>query len=298
MILSDLWNKTNYISEFIDFIISKCIVEMDIQKANISVLAHKGIISPEQYLNLFRSDRNKRLVHVGLMQRDDPEITECLKSGITEIRKTIFDIFNISDYNLISIKNDAIFFILDPMKSIINNDDRVLYNRETGVITITHPYFNNQDGFIHVIPKNIYSSYYRLNKKELLYRKSRLDVPEMLHISGINDDKILLHEDYLCDFLKALFETAETNGVAEALNILNNFYMSYINKQVPIGYYRRFDSFSRFDLNHSVSDYADFCADFIDVNSVDLSDIDISYNESMLRKLQRIYSTIYFSSVK
>ena len=51
-----------------------------------------------------------RQVYVGKLQRDKA-IVDILKAGIIEAKKILFEANDIKDYEVLSIKNDAVFII-------------------------------------------------------------------------------------------------------------------------------------------------------------------------------------------
>ena len=59
---------------------------------------------------MYNSERQVRQVYVGKLQKDKA-VSDALKEGIREARKNLFEANNIQDYEVLSIKNDAIFLI-------------------------------------------------------------------------------------------------------------------------------------------------------------------------------------------
>lgn len=267
--MSDLYTKTNYIAPY-DYIISSIIREYDISKANINVLKKYNAISDELYTYLYNSNRMTRQVTIGKLMKEQPELVNILKDGICEARRAFFEYNNIQDYEVLSIKNDAVYLI----------------NKEA-IVT-------NCDG-INFALKSIYTSYYKIKNKEYYYYLNRATEEELLDVKGMSKDKQCIHTGYFIEFLNTLFYSIQSDDITDSLEILNGFYNSYINLQLPIEYYRRFDGDSRFDIR-SNNLFNSFKADFLPESAKDV--VDISYNLTILMELQKIISGIYFQRNK
>ena len=72
--------------------------------------------------------------------------------------------------------------------------------------------------------------------------------------------------------------------------------MNYITLRLNSGYYREYNSFSKFRVRqYSPYPIQDLMLDNISEDTKNRGDIDISYNEDILRTLMKIYSTKYLS---
>ena len=98
-----LWENSRYVSP-ISFIIGRNILEVDVTKANISVLREARVIDNDTYAYLLSAPRMERLVYVGNMQARDTKVTEILKNRLKEVRETIFKVFAINEMNVLSIR--------------------------------------------------------------------------------------------------------------------------------------------------------------------------------------------------
>ena len=97
----------------------------------------------------------------------------------------------------------------------------------------------------------------------------------------------------MLDFLSELFYVARAwDGPKKALELLKNFNEKYINRYLPIGFYREFNPQSMYKLNYSdfSSMYADMLLDAKHIKK----DLDISFNANILRELVKYYSSVYF----
>ena len=264
-ISNPFYDKT-YFSAPIDYIISSYIREYDISKANANILLLKGAISKEQYDYLISLDSNSRYISVGLLQKNNPDISTCLKEGIKEMRYLFLTSNNLTMNDILSIKNDAIF--------IINK-----------VPMITK--FDN----IEFVNKNIYTSFYKLGvgKIEIYYLYDMVNNIEHIDVKGIKDEKIALHENYFLEFLLVLFNSAQIESLKDTINLLITFYESYLKLELDIGYYREFNAESLFSIKR-IGVSSVYKADFLGEDSK--SYIDISCNLNILRELIGIFTMI------
>ena len=287
----ELWSKVRYTSP-ISFIIGRRIIEVDVTKANISILREADRISEDQYRYFLTSDRMERLVFVGNMQAKDESITALLQNRLREVRQKIFEIFCIDYSNLLSIRNDAVIFVDNGYRSYTPEIAQTTENYKSAG-DITETYYLSQ--YLKFRVKGLYSSYYKIGNKEILYFINRISGEENIDVAGIGDDALDLHRPYFLDLLMSLFESAEEGDIADTIDFLSKVYSQYISKSFDIGYYRRFDANSRYDIDKTISNLYDYQLDHMTNDQKSI--VDISYNESILRQLQKIYSTIYFMKV-
>lgn len=259
-----LYQKTNYLAP-IDYIISAYIREYDISKANISILLEAGIITKPEYDYFYNLPRMERQINIGLMIKNDPNITEILSQGIIDAKKMFFEANQIEDHHILSIKNDAVFLLnLNPIYTDFGN--------------------------IKFVCKNTYTSFYKILRKEYYYYIDNISKVENLDIKGISDSVLDKHKEYFLDFLLTIFDVAQNYCIESVLDTLTSFYESYTNKQLDIGYYRRFDSESMYDIMHTR--YSSFRSNIL--SNQDKDYVDISYNLRILTELNKIFSGIYF----
>lgn len=256
----------------INFMFSTIIKEYDIEKANISILKYKQLISEETYQRLYNSDRMTRQIEVGKFERRDPNISITILSEIRKSRNNFFDITGLKKSDCICIKNDAIF-IIDPL--------------------------NILPQCIEVYPgvryrvKNIYTDYLKLpNKIELFYFYDQISQTEKCDVKGISDDLVMIHKNYFLDFLCYIITLAHNGATTEALRTIQAFYSEYISMKSDLEFYRQFNTESRFRLK-GISNQSFFEANFLSEN--ERSYIDPSYNAEMLRYISSILASALYS---
>lgn len=254
--------KLNYTQD-IAYVLNSHIYEYDISKANINILYYYGKISKEEYKRLYNADRMERQKTVGIMELKDKEVYQVIKNGVLEMRENLIKQNNIYDENILSCKNDALF--------IINQQPEI-----------------TKFGNVEFKLKNIYTSFFKLKNLEFYYYNSNIDNMEKLDIKGINDNKLKLHEDYMIDFFKTIFDTID-NNIDDSIMIIRNFYNQYLSNQLPLGYYRNFNSESMFSVNVYDNIY-----DMNMISERDLEYIYKNYNLDLIRELWGIVTHIKF----
>lgn len=264
-----LYSAVSY-SANIDFLLNNYVREYDISKANINILLHRKLITEDLYNFLKQSDRMVRQVTIGKMLRDNPSLSEELKNGIIETKQRFFEVNNIQDYEVLSIKNDAVY--------LINKIPKITK-------------FDN----IEFACKNIYTSYYKIFNVEYYYYFDIVNNIENIDIKGIGDDKLEYHKNHFLEFLLVIFNSAQVDDIKETINLLKIFSDKYLKMGLDIEYYRNFNASSLYSLK-PIMKYSSVNAKFLPEKHKDI--IDISHNYNILRELYKIYTSIYFNKIK
>lgn len=270
-VLDPLYRNINYAAD-ISYITNTFITEYDMSKANINVLYLKGFLDKSTYDYLYQSERMVRQRFIGMMERDNSEVTKAKQEGIVEAKKMLFEANNIQDYEVLMILNDAVFII-----------NRSLQTTDFGMIKF--------------MPKNLYTSYYKINtslcKLDMFYYYNSMNKAEVLDIKGISDSVLPLHENAFYQALKDIFYTIQVEGIEVAMRMLKDIYMQYITLQLPVEYYRKFDSESQYHFKFFTKLFTGYSTDTAtdDMKSM----LDISYNLQILIELQKILVSLYFN---
>lgn len=271
--MDELYSKKNYSNPLYNHLISRFIREYDMKKSNISILFDKKIIDKQQYLELYNAPREFRQVFIGKMILSKPEIQTILEQGVIEYKEKLFKANNIQDHEVLSIKNDAVF-IIDKQLQVTN--------------------FGN----IEFVNKNIYTSFFKIgkrNKKELYYYYSAVTNEELLDVKGIKDSLLYLHNDYMIEFFKVLFCTAQTETLSDCIELLNVFQDKYKRLELEVEYYRRFDADCMYDIMGTP--IMGYCKVPYVLEHQKRS-ININYNLEILRQINQIFSDIYLTQNK
>lgn len=269
--VSSLWSKKYYTAS-IDYITSSFIREYDISKADISIFLSKGAITEEQFNFLARIPSLARNIQMGLLQQQRPELKKVLSSGIEEIRQKFFEANNVQDYEVLAIKNDAIFLI-NKVAEVTDFD------------------------LVHLKNKNTYNSFYKLPRKfnkEFYYYYNRITQEEKLDIKGMGKEEQELHKDYMIEFLTVLFNSIELFPINDSIELLQTFYNQYINQELDLGYYRKFDQVSGFDtLFETPILKSRYNLKYI--SEEHRKYIDITYNSGIIIEFYKMIANMYFS---
>lgn len=246
------------------YIFNQYIREYDITKANINILFAKGVINEELYTKLYNADRMYRQVYIGKMIKSNERIQEVLNEGLIEYKQKFFEANDISDNNIVSIKNDAVF-VLNTAPTILNFDN----------ITFVH--------------KNTYTSFMKLGDLEIYYGA---DINhEVIDIKGIKDNDLeMYHMDFL-DIVINLFRHIQKNGAEIALRYITSVINSYVNFELPINTYRRFRSSNDYIFNTYVSSYS---THYLEDNMENKRSLDVSYNFNLLRVMHMYVSQLLY----
>lgn len=272
----ELWERKNYLTE-IPFIFNSYIREYDISKANINILLWKNKISQNQYYELLNSPRDVRQYTIGMMQRNNEDIKNTLEQGFMECRKLFMTSNQLTDADILSTKNDAIY--------VINKI----------------PKFTQFDN-INFINKNTYTSYMSLNRRhiELYYVFDRISNFEKVDVKGISESKLEYHKKYFLDFICYYFDMIQNDGLNNLIDTFQGFYQNYVDMNLDIGYYRSFNEVSSFVLKwnriNSRTTYVINSEEILRRYSKDI--IDITFNATLLREMYQYLSLIYFSNYK
>lgn len=261
--MSNLYKAVNYLID-VPLLKSYDIYEYDIAKANISVLYNRGLISSSLYSYLYNQDNMIRKVMIGKMEKDNPNLIKEKAQGIEDAKKYIFDMNNIDDSEVISIKNDAIYITRK----------------------IEHTRFNHAEFTL----RNHYNLFIKIFRLEFYYLWDNVTNFETLDIKGIRDEILESQRKYLLDFVKELFYTYMKDGTAKAIILLRSFYQTYMNKTLDIRYYKDlYSGLYSINTNSTVYNYDSSIPD-----DKLLPFINISNNGAILRELGKILYLDYF----
>lgn len=261
-----LYDNTHYKAPY-DYMISKDIVEYDIEKANISILYSMGKISKSKYESLKTMDNYKRKVNIGYMLRDNRKLIDDLKEGFYRCREWLFKNNPIEDTHVLYIDKDSITTIDTPISNLSINE------------------------VLHFRRKDRYTSFYRLiDGIDMLYYNDNEN--EYVRFKYINDEKLkYYHGEYLIDFLLSLAYTAQNSTVEDCISMIKGFFIDYRSKRLPYQYYREFNHNCKYNIGFS--DVRTYYLDKLDSNT-SIYNLNIGYNTLLLRKLYKIFTNIYF----
>lgn len=261
---SQLWQKVNYTQD-LNLLKSCDIYEYDIEKANISVLYDAGKISKNLYDFLFNQQRMARQIMIGNMEKRDSEITQIKADGIKEAKRKLFEIQQIQDSEVLSVRNDAIFVLRQL------NPDHLKF------------------GHVKFTLRNHYNLFIKAQRIQFYYYYNIFTGQEQLDIKGIRDEVCKIHEPYMIDMFKELFRTYVKQSAKDAILYLRKFNHYFMARQLNIGFYR--DIFTGTYILDTDSQLYEYQTIEVDDNMLDA--IVISNNSVILRELAKIFYTEY-----
>lgn len=263
--MTNLWEKDNYTSS-IPYIANQYITEYDIVKANISVLYHEGIIDKSMHDILWRLDKRDREVFVGNMQKHDSHVSEVKAEGIRKFRRIFCEANGIEDYNILSIKNDAIFII---GKECANTS------------------FDN----ITFRVANQYKLYAKIGILEIYYGLDPITCDEVIDVKGIKDCMLEYHREFMIFYLCEVFHSLLVGRPEDAIKYHSEVLKQFLNRSLPMGFYREFNAGSGYKV---CSNLSSFSLMYLDEKYKYI--VDISTNLSVFREIGSILSDIFMQS--
>lgn len=260
----ELSNKHNYLAD-IPFLFEQNIWEYDIKQANISALRAFDRIDEDNYHRLSLVPKMQREIEIGKMIRDDKSIGDIIKRGISEAKRELIRL--LSDTNksieILRIANDAIYFI-NPYSPTIETDIHVTISTGNKILFKQKSQYNYYINFkVNNILVFIYNGSYAY----------------YVDVKGISDDKLELHREYFMGFICHIVTTYEKAGKSYTILEFNKFYESYLKRQLPIEYYREFNSSSCYRINTSKEVF------LLSSPPPDINVVDINFNLRLLRIL-------------
>lgn len=241
--------------------ISGRIIEYDIEKANISILYSRGLISKEMYELLKRSPKYNREVIIGNAMRGNKLLPDTIAQVEQEAILFLLNKNNIQARQIARIANDAIY---------INTSKDLQYLA--------------LDDYVHFRVKSISNVMMQINKHTLVFVTFMDNGNIDINIKGINAEKVSMHQDYLCTEIAKMIFIKERVSTQDAIVYLNEFIEKYIKLELPIEYYREFNSSCGYKLKRE---------GFYILNTDDKYSLDISYNLNILRSIFQIFLMDY-----
>lgn len=238
--MKELWERDLYINDNIIYLFNTDIYEYDMKEAGFSLIKAYQLLDDKTISELTKLSKKNRHIKIGKLENTYNGLKDNLKTAFKDARELFIKTNKMDDNDIISIKKDA-FFV----------KKRCSVNK----------FFND---LVDFRLKNKYTSYIRLPKLEIYYNPERID------IKGISDETLPMHVDGMLEFIRKVFLRAETSDIKDVILYIVGFVDKYKRKELPLDYYREFNSRSLF----SRTDTDDYYENYI----YDLEDLDISYN--------------------
>lgn len=243
--------------------ISGNIIEYDIKAANISMLYDANIITREYYEYLSYIPKNMREREIGLMELKDPKIYECIAAGIKKYKLLFAKANNVKEREIVRVANDAVYI----------NRSLPLSNTVFGNIV-----------FKVSSPANVYMKLLDL----CIFAYIPINGNLSLDIKGINDKVLYLFQNNILNIIGTVIYLVERSNIQDAVSYLSGILDDYINKRLPVEYYREFNSNAMYNI---IVDSK--CYYIMQDYGFSIDDLDINYNLYILRELWGIILEIY-----
>ena len=238
--------------------------EYDINKANISILLQYGFISQNEFNMYSQMNKLQRQIAIGRLQQN-PEYAKVISTGFEESRKSLIMSNDIKEDEIVSIKKDAVYTL-----------------KKLDVIDF---------GNIHFTLRGLYQIFLICMGLEIYFNWDERTDSYDIQVKGINDDKLYLHEPMIsaiCDILR----NVQTNNIKVAMQMITQLRHKYVNFELPIEYYREFNSSSAYRFKGM--DYG--VIDLTEDEKVSLKKfIEPGYNNAFLVELHKILMEILFT---
>lgn len=208
----ELENRQNYINRDIAYLKNVKIVEYDMKSAHLSIIKEHKLLPQNKIDQLDAMTKLDRNMEIGRLQIENANLKDKLGKYLLFYIKKFRDVNNIDTMNILSIKKDAVF--------VFNS-------------TVTTTQFGE---FIKFVPKNKYTSYIFINKKEFYYNSLTDDIA----IKGLNDTLIEKSDGFVKD-IKNILRKSEELTQEEFFEFLKQYRSNYLNRLLPVESYKSLD---------------------------------------------------------
>lgn len=207
--MSTLWRKHNYTNKKINIIRDIMIREYDMKMAGLNILYTKGYVDDEAF-NKLKNMKNKiaRDTIIGKWLRNNNEVNKVMMDEFIEIRKQLFELNDLSDDDIISIKKDAVFIVDKNIKHLKISD-----NYEFRI-------------------KNEFTDFMYLSDIEFYYNK----YTDKLDVKGLSKEAKEYQENYYFKLIKDLFKCGKDKD--KIFTLLIEFKYNFQNFKLDKGYYK------------------------------------------------------------
>ena len=200
-------DKLQFINDDISYLFRQNIVEYDMQSASLAVSERFNLIDSNRLDELKNMTKKKRVVEVGMMQKDK-EFSDALINAIIKTRQEFLDMNHIKESNIIALHSDAIIFNNNsPIKTRIDNVEFIL--------------------------KSEWTSYIKYRNVEIYYGDGAITY------KGIPREMLKLHTLGINLFLAKVFSMVENNDYS-VIKYVKKTMKLYLSDKLPACYYMPF----------------------------------------------------------
>ena len=243
--MNELYKRTNYLNKEIDYLFNCDIYEYDLASAGLSLIKEFKLADDKTIHSLEQMDKEPRNKEIGMMQKDK-QFARALLECFTEARHMFFEANHIQEYEILTIKKDAVFVV-----------GRKCEHSRIGK-------------YLNFRIKNQYLGYMHLNGKEFYFKDPHSD----LDVKGLGPDVLYYHGDYILDFIKDVFCMAIYSPRKKLIEFITRFISDYRHRNLAYGYYRNLDS----ESFYTVIDDEVGRMNIKDIDDNENVNLDITYN--------------------
>ena len=215
---TNLFERTTYLNKDIDYLFNMDIREYDLKDAGFSIIKQYRLLPKDKIDYLSKMDKTNRKIEIGMLRKYSKTFSDDLSKGFIEARKTFFSANDLTDDDILSVKNDAIFVIKKQCQG--------------------------QFGELDFRVKNEYLGYLYLNKIEFYYSA----LTDRVDVKGIDDELVELHRNHMIDFFKDVFSMKIYSERKVFIKFLTDFIKAYRRLDLELEYYRELSQDSLYSI--------------------------------------------------
>lgn len=222
------------------------VTEVDMASAGLSVIKSERLLPPATIARIEALPKAKQSVAIGMIStsREHKQLANVITAGIKLRVEAILDANRIDIDRVLSVKRDAVF-VTGPQPSLLHLNDGTEFKI-----------------------KSSYTSFVKLDTVEVYAVPTR----GLADLKGIPKEKRPLHEAFITRLVLDTLALLEKNNAIEAAKILQQFRRDYVERRLPLGFYREFNSSSMFTVSVGNALFAiDGLGDDIKPDSVDIT---------------------------
>ena len=223
------------------------ITELDMVSAGLSVIKAERLLPVNIIQRIDRLPKHKQSIAIGKISRltEFKSLASDITKGIQRYVNMMLTNNNVSEDRILSVKRDAVFITGPcPGQLIINP-------------------------FIKFKAKHSYTSFIKIGSIEVYAVPKR----SIVDIKGIPNERIDRHKDGIIRLVLDFLRYIEIDNANEAAETLQQFRDDYLQRKLPINFYREFNAMSLYAVKAGGHIYQLELGDGLTVN-----DIEILYN--------------------
>lgn len=237
-----LYSKSNYINKMVASTTSM-IREYDMVDAGFSIIQEYSLLPPEKILELSKLPKKEKNIAIGKLNGCDKILSRKFHSSFELARKIFFELNEVEEDEVLSIKRDAIF-----LKNKIARHNKI-------------------GKFINFKLKNKFTSFMNLNGIECYFNS----YSNILTVKNIGSNVFKFEKGIIpliSEYMTIKEKLGKTSNNSVYLKLLD-FRADYVNLRLPKEYYREFDRDAMYRMNayeFGSEEIGDFSLEHLDIS--------------------------------